>query len=89
MVTLVQAPQNCQQSIESNRGILVALAKLESIECLKADEQAPESATSLVGDMRLLIPLANDNHTESQFYIADAQSALESLQVQAVRISAI
>ena len=32
--------------------------KLESIDWLEANDQAPESATSLVGDMNLLIPLA-------------------------------
>ncbi|NNE63454.1 MAG: valine--tRNA ligase, partial [Gammaproteobacteria bacterium] len=118
-----------QQSIENNRDLLVALAKLQSIDCLKQDEQAPESATSLVGDMRLLIPLAGliDKDAELQRLqkkmqkheqdiqrlegklnnekfvanapfdvvnrekekLVDAQSALASLQEQAVRISAI
>jgi valyl-tRNA synthetase len=38
--------------------LLVSLAKLESITWLEPNQQAPESATSLVGDMNLLIPLA-------------------------------
>ncbi len=37
---------------------LVSLAKLESITWLSASDEAPESATSLVGEMKLLIPMA-------------------------------
>ncbi|MFA9420786.1 MAG: valine--tRNA ligase [Gammaproteobacteria bacterium] len=46
------------QRIDDNRRLLVSLAKLESISWLEAQELAPESATSLVGNMKLLIPLA-------------------------------
>jgi valyl-tRNA synthetase len=46
------------QRIDDNRQLLVSLAKLESISWLEAQELAPESATSLVGEMKLLIPLA-------------------------------
>jgi len=46
------------QRIENNRSLLVSLAKLESITWLEPNQQAPDSATSLVGDMNLLIPLA-------------------------------
>jgi len=34
------------------------LAKLESVTLLSTEETAPESATALVGEMKLLIPLA-------------------------------
>jgi len=37
---------------------LKKLAKLESITWLNADDEAPESATSLVAEMKLLIPMA-------------------------------
>ncbi|MEM7565409.1 MAG: class I tRNA ligase family protein, partial [Pseudomonadota bacterium] len=47
-----------QQRIERNRSLLSSLAKLESITWLDADAEAPECATSLVGDMKLMIPLA-------------------------------
>jgi len=40
-----------------NEAFVNALAKLESISWLQ-DEEAPESATALVGDMKILIPLA-------------------------------
>ncbi len=47
-----------RQRIENNHDLLISLARLESITWLEENEQAPESATSLVGDMSLLIPLA-------------------------------
>ena len=47
-----------QERLEKNKALLISLAKLESISWLNDGEQAAESATSLVGDMSLLIPLA-------------------------------
>ena len=44
--------------LEHNRGFLLSLAKLESITWLREGDEAPESATALVGDMKLLIPMA-------------------------------
>jgi len=46
------------ERIERNRLLLEALAKLESIDWLDDQQEAPDSAISLVGDMKLLIPLA-------------------------------
>ena len=43
---------------ETHENYLKKLAKLESITWLNADDDAPESATALVGDMKLLIPMA-------------------------------
>jgi valyl-tRNA synthetase len=115
--------------IERNRGLLLALGKLEGIDWLEDGQPAPESATALVGDMRLLIPLAglidkqaelerlqknihrhqqdverigaklgNDNFVSrapaevverERQKLADAQSALASLEEQAARIASI
>jgi valyl-tRNA synthetase len=47
-----------RERIERNRALLESLAKLESITWLADDAEAPQSATSLVGEMRQLIPLA-------------------------------
>ena len=44
--------------IENNKLIIFALVKLESIELLEANEEEPESAIALVGEMKVLIPLA-------------------------------
>ncbi len=43
--------------LNGNLTYLKRLAKLESIELLKADEDEPLSAIQLVGDMRVLLPL--------------------------------
>ena len=47
-----------RQRIDDNRALLTTLARLESITWLDADAEAPQAATSLVGEMRQLIPLA-------------------------------
>ncbi len=44
--------------LENNRHYLDTLARLESITWLSADQDAPESATALVGEMKVLIPMA-------------------------------
>jgi valyl-tRNA synthetase len=46
-----------QQRLEANRHYLASLGRVESIEWL-GDSEGPESATALVGDMKLLIPMA-------------------------------
>ena len=43
---------------EANESYLKKLAKLESITWLNRGDNAPESATALVGEMKLLIPMA-------------------------------
>ena len=43
---------------ETHESYLMKLAKLESITWLNIEDDAPESATSLVGEMKLLIPMA-------------------------------
>jgi len=44
--------------LENNRVFLQVLAKLESIEVLENESDAPESAVALVGEMKVLIPMA-------------------------------
>jgi valyl-tRNA synthetase len=44
--------------LENNRLFLQTLAKLESIEILTDEANAPESAVALVGEMKVLIPMA-------------------------------
>jgi len=44
--------------INSHSPLLKAIARISEINILTAGEDAPESATALVGDMRILIPLA-------------------------------
>ena len=48
-----------KQRLSRHRQFLISLAKLESIHWLEEGQQAPMSATSLVGDMELLIPMSD------------------------------
>lgn len=52
------ASQENKARVEKHTGLLQALAKTEAITVLADTETAPESATALVGEMRILIPLA-------------------------------
>ena len=54
--------------LENNKSIIFALAKLENIEMLEKNKEEPESAITLVGDMKILIPLAGliDKHAEKE-----------------------
>ncbi len=56
-----------QRRLQQNRELLAKLAKLESIEWLEAGQQAPQSATQLVGAMEVLVPMAGliDKDAES------------------------
>lgn len=47
-----------KQLLETHKSYLKNLAKLESITWLNVNDNAPESAISLVGEMKLLIPMA-------------------------------
>ncbi len=55
-----------QNYFESSQHYIYSLAKVENIEWIK-DDTAPESATALVGEMKILIPLAGliDKEAES------------------------
>jgi len=47
-----------KQRFTDNESFILTLAKIESTKWLSDDENAPESSTALVGEMKLLIPLA-------------------------------
>ncbi len=56
---LLQNASNMDISnLERNRHTIDFLARTESISVLNADDEAPESATALLGEMKLLIPMA-------------------------------
>jgi valyl-tRNA synthetase len=56
--------------LEANRAYLAALARAESITWLDKGQEAPESATALVGHMKVLVPLGS---------LIDKQAELERL----------
>ena len=47
-----------KRRLEAAKGFLDKLSKLESVTILTAGEEAPASATALVGEMEILIPMA-------------------------------
>ena len=57
-VLLQNASINDRTVFDSNSAFIETLARLESVTWLDDTDNAPESATALVGDMRILIPLA-------------------------------
>jgi valyl-tRNA synthetase len=54
------------ERIERLRGSIEFLARVESLRVLATDEAAPQSASALLGTMRLLVPMAGliDKHAE-------------------------
>jgi len=57
-VLLQNGSETDQGLFNKHKAYLMKLAKLESITWLDKSDEAPESATSLVGEMKLLIPMA-------------------------------
>jgi valyl-tRNA synthetase len=57
-VYLANASDDDKLLAQKHRHFLDFLARTESIEVLAPDDHGPESATALVGEMKVLIPLA-------------------------------
>jgi valyl-tRNA synthetase len=57
-VLVTNASANDRRLLADNRAFLTALARIESIEVVEDEASAPESAVALVGEMKVLIPLA-------------------------------
>jgi valyl-tRNA synthetase len=57
-VLLQNGSQQDRVWLDNNRSYLTNLARLEGITWLESDRDTPESATALVGNMKVLIPLA-------------------------------
>ena len=55
---LQNATENDKTLYNDNQAFIETLAKLEKSEWLNDGDEAPESATALVGEMKILIPLA-------------------------------
>ena len=74
-----------QQRLNNNQPLLEKLARIQSITCLSASEQAPQSAITLVGEMKILIPMAGLIDKKAELERLDKE--LEKLNKELVRIS--
>ncbi|WP_417659517.1 valine--tRNA ligase [Pseudidiomarina sp.] len=77
-VLFKNADAMAQQRLENNANFLSALAKLESVTFLTASEEAPASATALVGRMEIHIPMAGLIDTAAE--LARLDKAIEKAQ---------
>jgi valyl-tRNA synthetase len=77
-ILVKQADANAQQRLTSNQAFFNALAKLESVTFLAADQEAPASATALVGRMEIHIPMAGLIDTAAE--LARLDKAIEKAQ---------
>jgi valyl-tRNA synthetase len=57
-VLIANASANDRRLLADNRAFLTSLARIENIEVVEDEASAPESAVALVGEMKVLIPLA-------------------------------
>ena len=82
-VLLKNVNENDQRRLTENKQFLSALAKLETITVLDDSEQAPASASAVVGDLSVLIPMAGliDKAAE----LARLDKAIEKLEKDAAR----
>ena len=55
-----------QRRFTENEAFLAALAKLESVTVVQEGEETPVSATALIGELELLIPMAGLIDTEAE-----------------------
>ena len=67
-ILIQNASDEDQRLLEEHRATLNTLARLASVEVLASGTEAPESATALVGSMKILIPMAGliDKEAELQ-----------------------
>jgi valyl-tRNA synthetase len=62
-----------EQSLSNNRNYLQKLARLESIIWLNPDEASPESAIALIGELKILIPIAGLIDKEAELVRLDKE----------------
>ncbi|MDR9436321.1 MAG: valine--tRNA ligase [Thiohalophilus sp.] len=83
-VILQHYNQADKERVERHRHYLQNLAKIESIAWLSENEEAPESATALVDDMQILIPMAGLIDKEAE--LARLNKEIDKLESDAKRV---
>jgi valyl-tRNA synthetase len=84
-VLFKQCSDDDQRCITENRQFLMTLAKLEAITLLSEGEEGPMSATSLVGQMEILVPMAGLIDKDAE--VARLNKEIEKLQKELQRIN--
>ncbi|MGD8569551.1 MAG: valine--tRNA ligase [Gammaproteobacteria bacterium] len=81
-ILLQNGNDNDQQLLQKHTLLLSTLGKTESINWLESAEEAPESAIALVGELRILIPMAGliDKDAEKARLIKDIDKLQKDLQ---------
>ncbi len=74
-----------KRRLDENQTFLYAMARLEQTEILPDDAKAPMSATALVGEMELLIPMKGLIDKDAE--LARIQKALDKVSVELGRVS--
>ena len=82
-VLLKNVNENDQRRLTENEQFLSSLAKLESIEVLSDDDQGPASASAVVGDLSILIPMAGLIDKEAE--LARLDKAIDKLEKDAAK----
>jgi len=83
-IILANASDEDRRRLADNAPLLNKLAKLESVRVLEAGEEAPMSATALVGDMQVLVPMAGLIDKDAELARLDKEIARLSGEVQRV-----
>lgn len=83
-IILANASNEDRRRLADNAPLLNKLAKLESVRVLEAGEEAPMSATALVGDMQVLVPMAGLIDKDAELARLDKEIARLSGEVQRV-----
>ena len=82
-VLLKQVNADDQRRLQDNEQFLSALAKLESISVLSEGDTVPASASAVIGDMSVLIPMAGLIDKDAE--IARLSKAIEKLEKDVAR----
>ncbi|WP_026972089.1 valine--tRNA ligase [Aliagarivorans marinus] len=83
-VLLKNASSEDQRRLSENQAFLASLAKLESSTILADGDEAPASATALLGEMELLIPMAGLIDKDAE--LARINKQLEKLEKDLARV---
>ncbi|QKE62311.1 valine--tRNA ligase [Aquipseudomonas campi] len=83
-IIVANASASDLRRLNDNAPLLNKLAKLESVRVLAAGEEAPMSATALVGEMEVLVPMAGLIDKDAELARLDKEIARLSGEVQRV-----